>query len=297
MTNIHFLLTYTCNFECDHCFLYCGPKSEGTFTIKQIKDVLNEARKIGSEAIYFEGGEPFLYYPIMLEGLKIAKEMGFKTGIVTNAYWATSVEDAELWIKPIAKLDVSDFSVSDDSFHHEDKKESPAKIALKAATKLGIAEHSICIESPTLVNNNVEEREKGAPVIGGGAMFRGRAVEKLIKGLPTREWHSLNTCPYEELKDPERVHVDSFGNVHICQGISIGNMFETSLSKLLQNYDVENHPICKHLYHGGPAELAKKLSLQHEDEYVDECHFCYLMRLTLLDKYPEYLTPKQVYGL
>jgi MoaA/NifB/PqqE/SkfB family radical SAM enzyme len=29
MNGIHFLLTYTCNFECDHCFLYCGPKSQG----------------------------------------------------------------------------------------------------------------------------------------------------------------------------------------------------------------------------------------------------------------------------
>jgi len=25
---VHFLLTYTCNFECDHCFLYCGPDLE-----------------------------------------------------------------------------------------------------------------------------------------------------------------------------------------------------------------------------------------------------------------------------
>ena len=29
LTGIHFILTYTCNFECDHCFLYCSPKSKG----------------------------------------------------------------------------------------------------------------------------------------------------------------------------------------------------------------------------------------------------------------------------
>ena len=68
LNGIHFILTYACNYTCDHCFLYCGPNSQGTFTLTQIKQILDEAVKIGSiEWIYFEGGEPFLYYPIMIE--------------------------------------------------------------------------------------------------------------------------------------------------------------------------------------------------------------------------------------
>ena len=57
LNDIHFLLTYTCNYECDHCFLYCSPQSKGTFTLEQIKNVLDEAVKTGKiEWIYFEGG-------------------------------------------------------------------------------------------------------------------------------------------------------------------------------------------------------------------------------------------------
>lgn len=92
LEQIHFLLTYTCNYECDHCFLYCSPNTEGTFTLDQIQKVLNDAKKIKTvEWIYFEGGEPFLYYPLMFKGLQIAKALGFKTGVVTNNYWATTV--------------------------------------------------------------------------------------------------------------------------------------------------------------------------------------------------------------
>ena len=59
LTGIHFLLTYICNFECDHCSLYCSPRSSGTFTVSQIRDVLDEAKKLGSvRSIYYEGGEP-----------------------------------------------------------------------------------------------------------------------------------------------------------------------------------------------------------------------------------------------
>jgi len=298
MNGIHFLLTYACNYECDHCFLYCGPKSEGTFTINQIKRVLEEAKKIGTiEWIYFEGGEPFLYYPIMIEGLRLARDMGFKTGIVTNTYWSTSIEDAELWIKPISELGVSMFTVSDDSFHFGDVKVSPARMAVSVAKKLGMPDQSICIEQPTIEEATDKDQEKGAPVIGGGAMFRGRAVETLIEGLPKRSWEELISCPYEDLEDPGRVHVDSFGNVHICQGLSMGNMWKTPLSELVKNYVPEKHPICGPLLRGGPAQLARQYGIEPEDSYVDECHFCYLTRLALLEKFPEYLTPKQVYGL
>jgi MoaA/NifB/PqqE/SkfB family radical SAM enzyme len=85
LTGIHFLLTYMCNLKCDHCFIYSGPNAKGTFTLNQIQSVLNEAAKINTiEWIYFEGGEPFLYYPRMLEGIRISRSMGFKVGVLTN---------------------------------------------------------------------------------------------------------------------------------------------------------------------------------------------------------------------
>lgn len=294
LNGIHFLLTYACNYTCDHCFLYCSPNSKGTFTLAQIEEVLDEATKLESvEWIYFEGGEPFLYYPIMVEGVKLAKKKGFKVGIVTNSYWATSIEDAEIWLKPFSKLGLDDFSISDDAFHFENEQENLSKVARKASENLKLPVMTIRIEEPTVK----KEQEKGKPVISGGAMFKGRAVETLIEGLPKRPWEELNECPYEDLKGLGRVHVDPFGNVHICQGISIGNMWERSLSELIETYDGNNHPICGPLIRGGPAELVREYKVDHEEKYVDECHLCYLTRLQLIGKFSQYLSPRQVYGL
>jgi MoaA/NifB/PqqE/SkfB family radical SAM enzyme len=294
LKGIHFLLTYACNYSCDHCFLYCSPSSHGTFTLKQIKEVLNEGKKIGTiEWIYFEGGEPFLYYPILVEGIKLAKELGFKVGIVSNSYWATSVEDAEIWLRPFSEMGLNDISLSDDTFHYEDEENSLSKIAKKASDNLGLPSMIICIEEPTVK----KDQEKGEPVISGGAMFKGRAVEKLIKDLPNRSWELLNECPYEDFKGLGRIHLDPFGNAHICQGLSIGNFLEIPLSDLIKKYDAETHPICGPLIRGGPTQLVKEYSIEHEEEYVDECHLCYLTRLKLIEKFPKYLGPRQVYGL
>ena len=174
---------------------------------------------------------------------------------------------------------------------------SPGKPARKAADKLNIPVSSISINEPKVEMRSDSEYEKGEPVIGGGVVFRGRAVETLIKGLPRKNWEELIECPYEDLKGLGRIHVDPFGNAQICQGLSIGNFWETPLSELIKNYDPDKHPICGPLFRGGPAQLIKKYGVEHEEFYVDECHMCYKARLALIDKYPQYLTPRQVYGL
>lgn len=298
LTQVHLLLTYQCTFECDHCFLYSSPFSEGTMTLRTIQQVLEEARKTGSVRwIYFEGGEPFLYYALLLEGVKIARLAGFQVGIVTNAYWATSEEDAEIWLKPFQNIGLDYLSISDDSFHYGEAENNSAKWALSAAQKLGMQTSSICISEPYVDEQPGQGQGKGTPVIGGGAMFKGRAVEKLTGGLPRRPWHELNQCPHEELQSPSRVHVDPYGHVQACQGISLGNMFEKPLSVLLERYNVDSHPICALLARGGPAALAEKYRVEPENDYIDECHFCYLVRRALIDRFPKFLAPRQVYGL
>jgi hypothetical protein len=266
-------------------------------TLPQIRRVLDESRKIGSvDWIYFEGGEPFLFYPSLIEGIRLARDMGLKVGIVTNAYGAVSKDDAEVWLRPLADLGVERLSISDDAFHYEDR-ESPAKHGLAAARKLGIPTALIRIEKPFVEAMPGQDQDKGAPVIGGGAMFKGRAVEKLITGLPRRPWYEFKQCPHEDLQSPSRIHVDHYGHVHLCQGISMGNMWHRPLSVLIKEYVADSHPICGPLVKGGPALLSSRYDVNPEAEYVDECHFCYLVRRALIDRFPEYLAPRQVYGL
>lgn len=296
LKGIHFLLTYKCTSECDHCFLYCSPHAEGTFTLRQLEETLEEFARIpAAETVYFEGGEGFLFYPVLLEGLRLAREAGFKTGLVTNAYWATSEQDAELWLRPLLELGVAQVSISDDLFHFSEEQDNPAKRALAAAKRLGLPCDSICIEKPAVQPPSADSR--GEPVIGGGVVLKGRAVEKLTEGLPTSNCAAFVECTEEDLRSPGRVHLDPFGYVHMCQGVVMGNMWKTPLSQLDANYEPEAHPICGPLLRGGPLRLAQEHNVTHAAEYVSACHFCYEVRLRLLEKFPDHLAPPQVYGV
>jgi hypothetical protein len=77
----------------------------------------------------------------------------------------------------------------------------------------------------------------------------------------------------------------------------MGNIWTTPLSKLARDYDGKTHPICGPLIKGGPAELAREFNLFKDEEFIDHCHACFMARKTLVNKFPNYLSPMQVYGL
>lgn len=295
LTGLHILLTYQCTFECDHCFAWGSPWQEGTFTLAQIRDVLQQAQDLGTvNWIYFEGGEPFLYYATMVRAVQEAAQAGFQVGIVSNAYWATSVEDAMEWLQPFKGL-IQDLSVSSDLFHYNEMMSAQAKQAEIAAQKLGIPIGVISIAKPQ--DAQADSVLGVLPEGESGVMYRGRAVATLIQHATPQHWDTFSECPYEDLRDPGRVHLDPLGNLHICQGISIGNLFKQPLKEIWAEYDPEGHPITGPLLRGGPAELARGYDVSMAEEYADACHLCYATRISLRERFPAHLLPDQMYGV
>ena len=294
LTGVHFLLSYQCTHECDHCFVWASPRAGGTITLEMLTTVLDQAVELGSISdIYFEGGEPFLFYPLLVEGIRRARARGFSTGVVTNCYWATAEPDAELWLRPLGELGVADVSVSSDVFHSGEVEDPRPGFAVRAARSLDLDEMVITIDPPTVCTS---PDEKGLPIVGGSVRFRGRAAVNLTKELPRKPWTEFDECPDEDFLDPGRVHVDGYGNVHLCQGLLLGNVRQASLAGLLDNFDPHTHPIIGPLVAGGPAELVRVYDLPHEDGYVDACHLCYEARSALRARFPEWLGPPSVYG-
>lgn len=320
LTGIHILLSYACLFQCDHCFLHCSPTSGGTFTHARLDSLLSQAAETGTvRSAAFEGGEPFLFYPLMLAGVARAKSLGFSTEIVSNGYWALDTEDARRWLEPLRDAGLDVLSVSMDEYHGGE--DSPAKYALQAAERLGIKNRAFTIDPPVVqpapdvfgdggVSGEAEtseygvpvgrEQSRGDPIVGGDVRFRGRAADSLTGDLPRRDWRVFRECPDEDFSDPRRVHVDGCGQVQVCQGISIGNVWERPLREIMETYDPDTHPVCGPLLRGGPAALAVAYGVDadadFEGRYVDACHLCYRTRLLMRRKGASGLEPGQAYG-
>jgi MoaA/NifB/PqqE/SkfB family radical SAM enzyme len=292
LDSLHILLTYQCTYECDHCFVWGSPWQTGTLTLEQIEQILHQAKEAGISSIYFEGGEPFLYYPILVQAVRRATDMGFSVGIVTNAYWANSVSDAEEWLRPFVGR-LTDLSVSSDLFHCTEAVGECPQNALVAAKYLNIPTGMLSVAQP-----GAEAPQSHGQIENESAvMYRGRAAVNLSASAEARPWESLDSCPHEDLRGPGRIHLDPLGNLHICQGITIGNLFERPLKQICEEYDADAHPICGPLLDGGPAALVTEYNVPHAASYADACHLCYEARRTLRPRFPQCLGPDQMYGV
>jgi hypothetical protein len=221
-----------------------------------------------------------------------AAAMGFQVGIVSNGYWATEVEDAIAWLKPLTGL-VQDLSISNDRFHWGAEVAQRIENMRSAADEVGIPVGFISIAQPDAPD--VDSATGKLPMGESGVMFRGRAAQTLVTKTRLHPWRSYTECPYEDLREPGRVHVDPFGNVHICQGISLGNVFQSSLKEISESYDPDVHPITGPLLRGGPAAFIDEYGVSHEENYADACHLCDQTRRQLRQRFPEILMPDQMY--
>jgi len=296
LKGVHFLLTYRCDLECDHCFVWGSPKARGAFTFKQIKNILTEAKKLGTvNYVSIEGGEPFLYYPVMVKAVKEAVNLGFRVEILSNCYWATCPEDAVEWLLSIAEADGVELSLSSDLYHGASWEIEEVKNAVKAANALNMKVGVISVKYPGAEVPCPNEIE-GAKVGLWELMYRGRAFSKLTEKISKKSWREFTKCPYEDFTNQKRVHIDPFGYVHVCQGISIGNAWQKPFSKIIEEYNPLENAILEPLVRGGPVALVEKFGLPHDDVYVDACQLCYAARCMLRNKYPDVLIPDQMYG-
>jgi organic radical activating enzyme len=264
------------------------------FTIEQIKNVLAEAKKLGTvDSISLEGGEPFLFYPIMVRAVEEAVKLGFSVEVLSNCYWASCPEDAKVWLLPMAK-DV-ELGLSSDFYHGESWQIEEVRNAVKAAKELNMKVGILAIKYSKTEVPCPSEIE-GAKVGLYDLMYKGRAASKLAEEADKKFWREFTECPCEELVDPERVHVGPLGYVHVCQGISIGNAWQKPFSKIIENYNPYENPILEPLVRGGPVALVEKFGLPHDEFYADACHLCYAARCLLRKRYPEILGPNVMYG-
>ena len=310
LDGIHFLVTYRCTYACDHCFVWGSPDAEGAMTLAQLTSVIDQAAELGVTGVYFEGGEPTLAYPIVLAAARRARERGLDVGIVSNCFWATSVDDAKVWLAPFAELGLADLSLSSYAYFVEDADEEPLRNAVLAAQELGIPASVLEVGAPA---------EIGVPGACSGdvgeIMHKGRAAVALAPARATRPPETLVTCPYEDFTDPGRAHVGPDGELQICQGISAGNVFAggdgppaperlaaplaDGLRRVLDAYDPHARPVVREILAGGPWALAQAAGhTPTRALYADECHLCYEVRSALraAGRHPEVVAPGQCYA-
>ena len=113
-SQVGLLLTLRCPVRCEHCMVQAGPHRTEEMEVERAHDWLEQIAACGARSIGFTGGEPFYCWEKLLALSQAARGMGLTYTVVTNAYWADSLEKAH---ERLAQLQPSEMSISTDIYH------------------------------------------------------------------------------------------------------------------------------------------------------------------------------------
>jgi hypothetical protein len=283
-------------------------------SLGEVRGYLREVANQPLQLIAISGGEPCLNFDLVLNVIKEAHRHGVPgIWVFTNAFWASNPQVAWDRVRSLKKAGATRLCLSADGFHEPFVPVWKVRHALNAVRSAGM-ELVVDVRffgGPNAKNsiNRVTRRTlkslgslEGVETWRGSPRYIGRAAEALVPRLKPRRGIPLGDCPGPWAGGtwvaPMGVDVDSFGEVTLCPGLSIGNARKRSLARILAEYAPSGHSIIRELAVGGPARLipaAEELGYIPRTAYMDSCHLCYDMRKFLRGRYPSELAPAPCY--
>ena len=317
LTGITWITTYNCNLACDHCFF------ETKGSKKYMDSELVDRAFVGLENTrhmfwqHLSGGEIFLDEQRLFQIIKnIRKYFKKDIGLSTNAFWAKNEVETCQKVNQLAEMGVSGIALSADYYHQKYMSIEGPKTLARVIKQSGLKTHSYIMGARLNADiDNAETINQQSEQIADEVDQRlelpyARATERSIgKGclinrpkkikIPQGKCTELNTCLGERSPfNPAMVWIDPYGNVMICYGIIIGNLYNNSLNDIIGDYSPEKFPLLQELSLEGPKtlhEIALSKDNSMPSEFYDECDVCYRSRSVLQKHYPDVLGPKECY--
>lgn len=127
-------VTNTCNMTCRHCITDSSPKARGDLTWPQIEAAARSAAP-HIDGVCVTGGEPLLRRDLALRTIRLTRELGLRSSMVTNGYWARAPGEARSVWDALEEAGLQKLAVSFDRFH--DRIVSAASLDVLLAARAG----------------------------------------------------------------------------------------------------------------------------------------------------------------
>lgn len=288
-------VTYTCPLTCAHCCYSSGPRVTDRLEVSAIMRTIQELDTESIRLVAFTGGEPFLLGKDLNALVKCASNRGFVTRVVTSAYWAKTVTNAERLLIPLRDSGLDQISISWDDFHEAQKTANVTidhvRNAFLTAKKLGISPAVNIVQAKD--SNWTAEKVKhalGLPddseevVAETPLNLTGRAGEELVDA-GFRPARVIGPCPYV-LTGPT---LSAKGKLLACCGV-IEHTGELVLddSFLPENVneaitDGLSSPLLNWLFLRGPYHIIEQLGKRYDldvpsmNEVGGNCEACRIL--------------------
>ena len=292
-----FSVTNRCTASCRDCPIVHEGRPPLSLSADEMIRIMGDILPFGFlRLVVFTGGEPFLIGDDLKKAVAYASRHGVLTRIVTNAYWATTKENAIEILQDLKQAGLTELNISCDDFHQEFVPLENIRNANDAALVIGLPllfayrknpggvidrdylSKYLGVELKTFIYG--EDNPKNNVILDGIniPIKSGRAQE--CSSCSDNSWMG----PCESVLT--RVIIAPDKRVQICCGIAsssieelyIGTLYEDgNLLEILQsgNSDLMTNWLALE----GPSSIldfvrSKDQGIDLPDTYVNRCHAC-----------------------
>ena len=202
-----------------------GPKRNHTLSWPQLEKILTQLfaeTKLG--VVVFSGGESTLLGEDLLKALRLCKQHGVITRLVTNAFWATSPEAAYAKLKELRDAGLDEVNISTDDYHLPYISLQKVRFAFDAARKIDFMSLVLCNAygpqswlTPERINKEFGEGdEMHRRFDANGARVdverqEGRTMVMLSNGVSMQLGRGVQGLDESEVLQHANTHIDEIG--------------------------------------------------------------------------------------
>jgi hypothetical protein len=306
--DIGIILTYRCQSGCKHCLYNCGPRwGKEAMAPDALRQALEAvATWPQTPQVHLTGGEPFLHFPLLLEGVRLGTELGIRCYVETSASWCTDETEMLERFATLHKAGLQTILISCSPFHAEKIPPIRTLRAVRAALDVFGTDRVIVylpnfleivqlfdIERPTPLSRYEEEFGiegarrilwQGYAIISGGRS--GYELGHLIPRYPAMAFAQAD-CSGDILY-AHHSHFDLYGNFisGFCGGLRVGDWHD--LPRILADFQAGRYPpLIEVLVERGAYGLFEMAQEQYgyeplPDGYAGKCHLCVDVRRHLV---------------
>ena len=136
--HIAFGYSTKCNIKCDHCVAADDVDQSAKMPFDKAKSIIEEMAYFQVTGISFTAGEPLLFFNEMRELIRLCKQHGIYTRIVSNGYWAKTREHSDMVVSELVKSGLSQLRISGSRWHQKNIKLESIVNAVYSCKKYGL---------------------------------------------------------------------------------------------------------------------------------------------------------------
>ena len=322
------LLTYRCSAACRHCMYACSPRWPADWITRAgLEQLLTQlAGRVQpspwgrhtislNHGLHFTGGEPFLNFELLLEGVRMAEELGIpSTFVETNCSWCSSDEATRERLDALRRAGLKGIMISVNPFYAEfipfERTERCIQVSEAVfGSNVFVYQQAYYQRFKRL---GIRERISLADyaALCGGEHLAGR-VELFLMGRAARQLRALypgypassffdEPCRPPFLRNWHN-HFDNYGHFMpgYCGGISLGDWHDLEALES-DGVDLDARPVLRFLLAEdvrGLLDFARGFGYRDRAEgYISKCDLCLDLRCHLVSAGDfEELSPRAFY--